>query len=46
MQLPWVIFMFLNVTHHEILETIFERKELHYDEFILEGEFESSGDES
>ena len=35
-----------DVTHDEILETIFSREELHYDELILEGEVESSDDES
>ena len=37
---------FCDVTHHEILETIFSREELHRDELILEGEVESSDDES
>ena len=35
-----------DVTNNEILETIFSREELHYDELILEGEVESSDDES
>ena len=35
-----------DVTHDEILDTIFSRESLHYDEFILEGEVESSDDES
>ena len=39
-------FYIFNVTHNEILETIFSRQSLHYDELILEGEVESSDDES
>ena len=35
-----------DVTYDEILDTIFSREELNYDELILEGEFESSNDES
>ena len=33
-------------SHDEILETIFSREDLNYEEFILEGEFEISDDES
>ena len=33
-------------TNDEMLETIFSRQELHYDEFILEGEVESSDDKN
>ena len=33
-------------THDEMLETIFSREELNHDEFILEGLFEISYDES
>ena len=33
-----------DVTHNEILETIFSREELNNDELILEGEVESSDD--
>ena len=36
----------LNVIYDEILETIFLREELHYDELILVGEVESTDDES
>ena len=33
-------------TYDEILDTLFSSGELYYDEFILEGEVESSDDES
>ena len=33
-------------SHDELLETIFSRKELNYDKFILEGEVGSSDNES
>ena len=32
--------------HDEIIETLFAREELNNDEFILEGEVESSDDDS
>ena len=32
--------------HNEIMDTIFSREELYYDEFLLEGEVEISDDES
>ena len=35
-----------DVTHDEILDTIFSREELHYDKFILRGEVESSDNDS
>ena len=31
---------------NEILETIFSREELHYDEWVLEGEVENSDDDN
>ena len=33
-------------THDQILNTIFSREELNYDDFMLEGEVQISGDES
>ena len=38
--------MFFYDTHDEILETIFAAEKLNHNEFILEGEVESSDDES
>ena len=35
-----------DITHDEILENIFKREELNYNELILEGEVECSDDES
>ena len=35
-----------DIIHDEILENIFSRESLHYDELILEGEVESGYDES
>ena len=37
---------FFDVTHDEILETIFSREELNYDELVFKVEVESSDDES